>query len=156
MKTWMSGMIFILPLRDKGRRKCSGYYAGSNSLCGFFLGFLLHCQHMLYIRMYVIQFISLYFVPLSGLLITSNLSLKCNYGHHVMFQMKCIWYRRLGETPRLGKGSINGKQKHALKTDGGVSYFFHHNKEEKNFDICIKQKSAYNRPYTVTMHHKCC
>lgn len=27
-------------------------------------------------------------------------------------------------------------------------------KKHKNFDICIKQKSAYNRSHTVTMHHK--
>lgn len=54
-------------------------------LCGCFLGFFLLCQHMLCIRPYVLQFITLYFVPLSGLLIASILSLKCNYVHHVMF-----------------------------------------------------------------------
>ena len=73
--------------------------------------------HVLCIRTYVTQFISLYFVPLSGLLITSILSLKCNYGHHVMFSMEIhlVPYRRLGGILRLGSASIDGKQKHALK-----------------------------------------
>lgn len=40
--------------------------------------------------------------------------------------------------------------------DGRVSYGFDHNKKDKDFDICIMQNSVYNRPHTVTMHHKCC
>lgn len=54
-------------------------------LCGCVFGSLLPCQHVLCIRLYVLRCIGLYFFPLSGLLITSILSLKCNYVHHVMF-----------------------------------------------------------------------
>lgn len=71
------------------------------------------------------------------------------------FRWKYIWCTRLGGILRLGMASIDRKQKHALKMDGRVSYVFDHNNRDKDFDICIKQKSACNRPYTVTMHHKC-
>lgn len=54
-------------------------------LCGCVFGFLLPCQHVLCISLCVLRCIGLYFVPLSGLLITSILSLKCNYVHHVLF-----------------------------------------------------------------------
>lgn len=72
-------------------------------LYGCIFGFLLPCQHVLCIRLYVLQFTGLYFVQLSGLLITSILSLKCNYVHHVMFLVER--HRRLGVIPRLWQSS---------------------------------------------------
>lgn len=83
-------------------------------LCGHF-GFLLLCQHMLRIRTYVIQFISLYFVPLSGLLITSILSLKCNYGHHVMFSMEMHLVQKAGRDPSAWQSFHRWKTKTCSK-----------------------------------------
>lgn len=40
--------------------------------------------------------------------------------------------------------------------DDRVSSVFDHNKKDRDFDICIKQKSVPNRPHAVTMHRKCC
>lgn len=71
-----------------------------------------------------------------------------------MFSMEI--YLKAGRDLRLGKASIDGKQKHAPKMDGRVSYVFDPDKKDKDFDICIKQKAAYNWTDTVTMHHKCC
>lgn len=89
-------VVFYWPVKTAGKgRRNLGLWAGSKSvhcahafpsLCTFLA--LGDCQHMLCIRKYAIQFISLYFVLLSGLLITSILSLKCKYGHHVMFSME--------------------------------------------------------------------
>lgn len=84
-------------------------------LCGRFFGFLLLCQHMLCIIMYVIQFISLYFVPLSGLLITSILSLKCNYGHHVMFSMEMHSVQKAGRNPSAWQSFHRRKTKTCSK-----------------------------------------
>lgn len=58
------------------------------------------------------------------------------------FRWKYIWYRRLGGILRLGKASIKGKQKHAPKMNGRISHVFDHNKKDKDFDICIKQKAV--------------
>lgn len=62
-------------------------------LCGCVFGLLLLHQHVLCISLYVLRCIGLYFVPLSGLLITLILSLKCNYVHHVMFLVEShlVW-----------------------------------------------------------------
>lgn len=78
-------------------------------LCGCIFGLLLPCQHMLCIRLYVLRFTGLYFVQLSGLLITSILSLKCNYVHHVMFLVERR--RRLGASPRLWQSFHQWKTK---------------------------------------------
>lgn len=75
-----------------------------------------------------------------------------------MFSMEVhlVLHRRLEGILGLGKASIGGKQKQALKMDCIVSYVFDHNKKDMYLDICIKQKYAHDRPHTVTMHHKCC
>lgn len=115
-------------------------------LCGCIFGFLLPCQHMLCIRLYVLRFTGLYFVQLSGLLITSILSLKCNYVHHVMFLVERR--RGLGARPRLWQSFHQWKTK-TCSEDGWralVVFLFQQGEKKKtDFDICIKQKSAYKR-----------
>lgn len=98
-------------------------------------GYLLPCQHMLCIRLYVLRFTGLYFVQLSGLLITSILSLKCNYVHHVTFLVER--HGRLGASPRLWQSfhqwktkacSEDGWQRLAvflITTGGGKNGFWH-------------------------------
>lgn len=71
-------------------------------------------------------------------------------------EMHLVLYRGLEGILGLGRASIEGKQKHALKMDGRVSHVFDHREKDEDFDICIKQEYVYSRPHPVTMHHKCC
>lgn len=124
MEPWISEILFCYYLftfkpSEKAQRS-DPFTEWDQYLHMFFLlCFLLPCQHVLCIRLYVLRCIGLYFAPLSGLLITSILSLKCNYVHHVMFLVERYlvrggWARSLG----FGRASTDGKQKHALKMGG--------------------------------------
>ncbi len=91
----------------------------------------------------MIQFISLYFVPLSSLLISSILSLKCNHALHIMFFDGNIFGTEFWEG-FFGLARLpSPENKNILfKMESRVSYVFDHNKKEKDFDICIKQKAT--------------
>lgn len=121
MEPWMCVFFFFFVYLQAGRqstKKRSVRWLGSSFflpthmfflLYGCIFGLLLPCQHMLCIRLYVLQFTGLYFVQLSGLLITSILSLKCNYVHHVMFLVER--HGRLGASPRLWQSFHQWKTK---------------------------------------------
>lgn len=51
-----------------------------------------------------------------------------------------VWERFLG----FGRPSTDGKQKHALKMGGRDLWCV---SLQRDFDICVKQKSAYKRYY---------
>lgn len=120
---WHDTFYLTLKISDKAEKKDSGSSAGSNSApCEHmfpslwtFFGVLLLGHHMLCIIMYVIQFIGLYFVPLSGLLITSILSHKCNYGHHVMFSMEIHLVQKAGRDPSTWQSFHRRKTKTCSK-----------------------------------------
>lgn len=120
MEPWMCGFFFYcLPSSRQTKHKEAlrsltriKFFLSTHVfflLCGCIFGFVSPCQHMLCIRLYVLRFTGLYFVQLSGLLITSILSLKCNYVHHVMFLVER--HRRLGASPRLWQSFHQWKTK---------------------------------------------
>ena len=163
LRTWTSGMIrSIQPPKQEIRRERSALVSAHCAhvfyfFVGHFWAFLLLCQHMLCIRMYAIQFISLYFVPLSSLLITSILSLKCNYGRHVMFSMEMHSVQKAGRDPSSWQRFYRQRKTKTCSKNGWQSFLcFWSERGRTRILTSVLSRNVPNRQHTVTVHRKCC
>lgn len=82
-------------------------------------------------------------------LITSILSLKCNYAHHVLFLVERHLVREAESNPSALAEPPPMENKNMLwrwvVETCGVSHY--NGGKKQDFEVCIKQKSADKRPY---------